>query len=170
MRLWATSKLADQIASGQVSAREKVAYFVFASVFVVAAGYAADWGPRDRSWLHAYEGIVVCVVTLAGAHRVASSYRAAIDGPFFEMAYLLSVPLLVKTTLAAWVAAYGAEWLVSAIVPHLSADSTETAQAIEYWWTRIGQVFPFVLAVTIASVFWFRLAHHVAYVVAKRGA
>jgi hypothetical protein len=50
MHLWATSTLADQIVSGQVPAREKVAYFVFATVFVVATGYASDWGPRDRSW------------------------------------------------------------------------------------------------------------------------
>jgi hypothetical protein len=74
MHLWATSKLADQIASGEVPPREKITYFVFAAVFVIAAGYAAEWGPSDRSWLHAYEGVVVCVVTLTGAHRVASSY------------------------------------------------------------------------------------------------
>lgn len=171
MHFWATPKLAEQIAAGQVPARDKTAYYVFTAVFLTVAGYAADWGlPIDRSWLHAYEGVVVCVITLAGAHRVVSSYRTPIDGPFFEMAYLLSVPLLVKTTLAYWAATYAFQWLARAVVPHLSADSLELANAIEYWLHRTGQLFPFVLAVVIAFVFWFRLAHHVAYVVSKRGA
>jgi hypothetical protein len=93
-----------------------------------------------------------------------------IDAAFFEMAYLLSVPILIKTTLAAWAAIYVASWLSSAIVPYLSADSPESAQALEYWWGRAWQVYPFLVAVVIAAVYWFRLAHHVAYVVAKRGA
>jgi hypothetical protein len=170
MQLWATSKLADQIAAGQVSAREKVGYFIFAAVFSVATGYAVDWGPRDTSWLHVYEGIVVCVITFAGAQKVASCYQAPIDGAFFEMAYLLSVPLLIKTTLAAWVAIYGGYWLFSAALPHISADSAESAKAISYWLGRTSQIFPFLVAVAIALVFWFRLAHHVTYIAAKRSA
>jgi hypothetical protein len=170
MHLWATSRLANQIASGEVPQREKVRYYVFAAIFVVVLGYASDWGPRDRSWLHVYEGVVVCVITLAGAHRVVTSYCKPIDGAFFEMAYLLSVPLMVKTTAAAWAAIYGGYWLWAAILPHISADSAESANALSYWLGRLWQVFPFLVAVAVAFVFWFRLAHHVGYVVAKRDA
>ena len=171
MQLWATSKLADQIAAGQVSAREKVGYFIFAAVFSVVTAYAVDWvSPRDTSWLHLYEGIVVSVITFAGAQRVASCYQASIDGAFFEMAYLLSVPLLIKITLAAWVAIYVGYWLFSVALPHISADSAESANAISYWLGRTSQIFPFLVAVAAALVFWFRLAHHVTYIAAKRDA
>ena len=170
MHLWATSKLADQIVAADVPAREKVGYFVFAAGFVVVFGYATAWFPVDRSWFYLYEGVVVSVVTLAGAYRVAESYPSPIDGAFFEMAYLLSVPLLIKTTLAGWVAIYGGSWLFSAILPHVSVGSTESAHALSYWLGRAWQIFPFLVAVAIAIVYWYRLAHHVAYVVAKRGA
>ena len=69
--------------------------FVFAVVFAVVIGYAAAYGSLHSSWLMFYEGAVVGVVTFAGAQKVTQSYGRAIDGEFFEMAYLLSVPLLV---------------------------------------------------------------------------
>jgi hypothetical protein len=171
MHLWATPKLADEIVTGSVSAREKVAYYVFAAVFYVAIGYAVGYvGSLNASWFYVYEAAVVAVVTFAGAHKVASSYRRPIDGEFFEMAYLLAVPLTVKTTLAMWVAMWGGSWLVSALLTQISPDSEETARALSYWFGRLWQILPFLVAVVIAAVFWYRLAHHVAYVVAKRGA
>ena len=171
MHLWATPKLADQIAAGEVSAREKVAYFVFAQVFYIAIGYATGYlSSFHASWLYVYEAAVVGVVTLAGAQKVASSYRRPIDAGFFEMAYLLSVPLTVKTTLASWVASLGGSWLFSAVLERLSPESAESARALSYWSGRLWQIFPFLVAVAIAVVFWYRLAHHVAYVVTKRAA
>jgi hypothetical protein len=171
MHLWSTPKLADEIVAGEVSASEKVAYFVFAEVFYVAIAYAAWYvSSFHASWLYIYEAVVVGVVTLAGAHKVVSSYQRPIDGAFFEMAYLLSVPLMVKTTLAMWVAIWGGSWLMSALLEHLFPESVESAWALSYWVGRLWQVFPFLVAVAIAVVFWYRLAHHVAYVVAKRGA
>ena len=171
MHLWATSKLADEIVAGEVPTKQKVAYYVFAQVFYVAVAYAAQYGSSlHATWLYVYEAVVVGVVTLAGAHKVASSYQRPIDGAFFEMAYLLSVPLAVKTTLAMWVAMWGGSWLFSAVLMQFSPQSEESVRALSYWAGRLWQVFPFLVAVLIAVVFWYRLAHHVAYVVAKRGA
>jgi hypothetical protein len=170
LHLWATSKLANEIAVGQVSARDKMHYYVFSAVFLVAIGYAVDWSPADRSLFHLYEAVVVCIVTFAGALRVVSSYAKPIDGAFFEMSYLLSIPLVIKTTGAAWVAIYAADWLWSMLLPHISAESAESARAISYWLHRVRQAYPFLIAVAVTMVFWFRLAHHVAYVVAKRDA
>jgi hypothetical protein len=86
------------------------------------------------------------------------------------MTFLLSVPLIVKTTLAAWIVIYGASWLFSRALPYVSAATAESAFALSYWIGRFWQVFPFVVAVIIAIVYWARLAHHVAYVVARRDA
>jgi hypothetical protein len=171
MHLWATRKLADEIVVGAVSASEKNVYFVFAVVFAVVIGYAAAYGSLHSSWLYVYEGAVVGVVTFAGAQKVTQSYGRAIDGEFFEMAYLLSVPLLVKTTLASWVAIWGGYWLFSILVPNLPVpESDEAYRALSYWVGRLWHVFPFVVAVTIAVVYWYRLAYHVTYVVNRRGA
>jgi hypothetical protein len=136
-------------------------------VLSYAAGYASFHG----SWLYVYEAAVVAVVTFAGAKKVTQSYQRPIDGAFFEMAYLLSVPLLVKTTLASWVAIWGGYRLISVHVPHLPAsDSAEASQALAYWIGRMWQVLPFLVAVIVAVVYWYRLAHHVAYVANRRGA
>ena len=170
MHLWATPRLADEIVAGEVTASEKVAYYVFAQVFYIAIGYAAGYSSAHVSWLYVYEAVVVGVITLAGAHRVASSYQRPIDGGFFEMAYLLSVPLTVTTALALWVAIWGGSWLFSVLLEQLSPETAESARALSYWVGRLWQVFPFLVAVAIAVVFWYRLAYHVAYVVAKRGA
>jgi len=169
MHLWDTQKLADEIVAGQVSANAKVSYFVFSAVFTIVLGYAAGYGSFHGSWLYVYEAAVVGAVTFAGAKKVARSYLRPIDGEFFEMAYLLSVPLLVKTTLASWIAIWGGYWLISALVPQLPvSDSAESSQALAYWVNRIWQVLPFLVGVTIALVYWYRLAHHVAYVAHKR--
>jgi hypothetical protein len=171
MHLWDTRKLADEIVAGQVAVPEKIAYFVFSQVFYVAVGYAAGYGSYDASWLYIYEAVVVAVVTFAGARKVVSSYQVPVDGGFFEVTYLLSVPLLVKTTLAAWVAIMGGYWLFSTLVPHLPApESAASAQAYSYWVGRLWQVLPFLVGVTVAVVYWYRLAHHVSYVVDHRNA
>jgi hypothetical protein len=170
MHLWATRKLADEIVAGQVSTGEKVTYFVLAQILFVAAGYAAGFGSIHVSWLYLYEAAVVGVVTFAGARKVVLSYQRPIDGAFFEMTFLLSVPLFVKTTLASWVAIWGGSWLFWAILPHLSPDSEESAPVILYWVNRLWQALPFLVAVAIAVVFWYRLAVHVAYVANKRDA
>jgi len=171
MHLWATRKLADEIVAGQVSASDKVAYFVFAAVFYVAFGYAAGYTSIHATWLYLYEAVVVVVVTFAGARKVTLSYQRPVDGGFFKMAYLLSVPLLVKTTLAAWAAVFGSSWLLSILLPLLpQPDSAESARALSYWVGRLWEVIPFLVGVTIAVIYWYRLSHHVAYVVNKRGA
>jgi hypothetical protein len=172
MYLWATRKLADEIIAGEVSAHQKSAYFVFAMVFYVVAGYAAGYSSYDNySWFYVYEALVVGVVTFTGAHKVTLSYRRPLDGQFFEMAYLLAVPLLVKATVAAWVAIWGGDWLLSILLSELPAPQTaESARALSYWVGRLWQVLPFLVAVAIAVVYWYRLAHHVAYVASKRGA
>jgi hypothetical protein len=168
MHLWATRKLADEIVAGQVSPREKIAYFVFAQVFYVAIGYAAGYVSDHADWFYVYQAVVIVVVTFIGARKVVSSYPEPIDGEFFEMAYLLSVPLLVKTTLAAWLVIYGGYWLLSVLLPQLPQPETaESARALSYWVGRLWQLFPFLVGVTTAVVFWYRLAHHVAYVVNK---
>ena len=169
MHLWATSKLGDEIAAEQVSPRDKVGYFVVAQVLVVAIGYAVNYVPSHGSWLYVYEAVVVVVITFAGAYRVASSYKQPVDGAFFEAAYLLSIPLIIKTTLASWAVIYGGYWLLGAIAPHINA-SADSSQALTYWLGRLWEIFPFLVAVSITLIYWFRLAHHVAQVVAKRGA
>ena len=170
MRLWSTSKLANDIVSGRVTPRDKASYFVLGQVLVVAIGYAASLNSPESFWMYVYEAVVVTVVTFAGAGRVLSTYKAPADGSFFEMVYFLSVPLIIKTTVAAWVAIYGGSLLFAAVLPHLSATSAESAFTMSYWLSRLWQVFPFVVAVVIAIVYWSRLTHHVAYVVANRGA
>jgi hypothetical protein len=171
MHLWATLKLADEIVAGQVSASEKIAYFVFTQVFFVANGYAAGYtGSVHVSWLYLYEAVVVGVVTYAGARKVVLSYQRPIDGGFFEMTFLLSVPLVVKTTLAMWVGIWGGSWLLSALLPHLSTESEASARAISYWVSRLWQALPFLVAVVVAGVFWYRLAFHVTYVTNRRSA
>jgi hypothetical protein len=170
MHLWATRKLADEIARGTVTARDKVAYFVLLQFLFIAIGYAAGYGSFRVSWLYVYEAVVVGVITFAGAHRVVSSYQHPIDGGFFEMAYLLSAPLTIKTTLASWVAIWGGSWLLGVLLEHLPIESNDAARAASYWGNALWQTLPFVTAAAIAVVFWYRLAHHVAYVVAKRGA
>jgi len=172
VHLWATRKLADEIVVGEVSARDKIAYYVFAMVFYVVAGYAAGYSSYDNySLFYVYEAVVVGVVTFAGAHKVTLSYRAPLDGHFFETVYLLSVPLVIKATIAAWVAIWGGNWLLSTLLPHLPVPQTaESARTLSYWVGRLWQVLPFLVAVVIAVVYWYRLAHHVAYVVNKRGA
>ena len=170
MHLWATRKLADEIVARQVPSKEKIAYFVFAAVFCVVVGYAAGYTAFHLTWLYIYEGVVVSVVTFAGAHKVTQAYRRPIDSEFFEMTYLLAVPLLVKTTLASWVAVWGGGWLLSIYLPLFpTPESAESARALSYWVGRLWQVLPFLVAVIVAVVFWYRLAIHVAYVADKRG-
>jgi len=171
MHLWATKKLAEEIAAGHVSVREKIAYYVFAQIFYVAIGYAAGYASFQMSWLYVYEAAVVAVVTFAGARKVVVSYPRPIDSEFFEQTYLLSVPLMVKTTLASWVAIWGGSWLLSIVLPHLPEPETaESARILAYWVGRLWQLFPFVVAVIIAVVFWYRLAFHVAHVASRRSA
>ena len=170
MHLWATSKLADQIAAEQVSSADKVAYFVLAQVLLAALGYAVNYLPSHGSWLYVYEAVVVVVITFAGAHRVVSSYKGPIDSAFFEAAYLLSIPLIIKITLASWVAIYSGYWLLGAIAPHINIASADSAQALTYWFGRLWETLPFLVAVLVALIYWSRLARHVAYVVANRGA
>jgi hypothetical protein len=74
MHLWDTKALGDEIAFGRVTSKEKAAYFVLAAVFYLAIGYIAGYGPSHYSWIYVYEALVVCVVTLAGANKVASAY------------------------------------------------------------------------------------------------
>lgn len=169
MHLWATPRLAEEIVERQVPAGEKLAYFVFAQVFYVTIGYAAGYfSSFHGTWIYVYEAVVVGAVTFAGARKVASSYGRPLDGEFFEMAYLLSVPLLVKTTVATWTAIWGGSWLFGLIAEHLSPESEASARAYSYWFGRLWQMLPFLVAVVIAVVFWYRLAIHVAYVVNKR--
>ena len=168
MHLLSTSKLADEIVADRVSTREKAAYFVMLQVLVIALGYAAGFSPPQNLWMYVYEGLVVCVVTFAGAGRVVSSYGRPLDTAFFEATYLLSVPLLVTTTVAAWVAMYGGSWLFSTMIPHVSATSAESADALSYWLGRLWWGYTFIVAVVITIVFWVRLAHHVGYVASKR--
>ena len=171
MHLWATQKVAEQIVAGQIATRDKTAYFVFAAVFYTVLGYASGYASYHASWLYVYEAVVVVVVTFAGAHKVVSSYQKPIDGEFFEMAYLLSVPLLVKTTILAWGTIWGGFWLFSTISPYLPTPETaESAQALSYWVGRLWQVLPFLAQVTAVVVYWYRLAHYVTYVVTKSGA
>jgi len=168
VHLWATRTLADQLVAGTVAARTKVIYYIFAQVFYLAVGYAASYGPFHGSWLYIYEGIVVAVITFAGAQRVASSYGRQIDGTFFEIAYLLSVPLTVKATAAAWLAIYGGYWLFNRALSQVSTESADSARAFSYWSGRLWEVWPFLVAAAIAVVFWSRLAHHVRYVATAR--
>jgi hypothetical protein len=170
MHLWRTTKLADDIALGRVTSNERVAYFVFAQVLFVAIGYIAGYGPSHHSWLYVYEAVVVCVVTFAGARRVAATYSIPIDAGFFEATFLLSVPLTIKMTAAMWIADYGGWWALDVILQRLSVETAESARAYSYWFSRAYDLLPFVVAVIIAVVFWLRLTHHIAYVVSKRGA
>ena len=170
MHLWATQKLADEIAAGNVTAREKATYFVIAQVLFIAVGYAAAYGPSHLSWLYLYEGVLVAVVTFAGAQKVVASYERPIDGEFFQMSFLLSVPIFVKTTMASWVAIYGGYWLFGTVLPQISTDSADSARALSYWVPRAWELLPFFVGVIVAIVFWLRLAHHVRYVAQRRGA
>ena len=170
MHLWATRILADEIAAGSVTTREKTSYFVFAQVLFIAVGYAAAYGPSHWSWLYMYEGVLVAVVTFAGAQKVVVSYQRPLDGEFFQMFFLLSVPIFVKTTLASWVAIYGGYWLFGTVLPHISTGSADSAQALSYWVPRVWELLPFLVGVIVAVVYWLRLAHHVGYVAQKRGA
>jgi len=59
----------------------------------------------------------------------------------------------------------------SLVLPHLpEPESAEAARTFAYWVGRLWQLFPFVVAVTVAVVFWYRLAFHVAHVAGKRSA
>jgi hypothetical protein len=168
MRLWDTSKLADDIVGDQISPKEKLAYYVLAQVFYSAVGYAALYGLSSRSWLFVYEAVVVCVIVFAGANRVASLYPRPLDGSFFETAYLLAIPLSIKATLAIWLLIYGWWWAVSTIVPKLSIEGP--AIAITYWLNRGWELVPFLVVVIVSIVFWQRLARHVQQVATRRGA
>jgi hypothetical protein len=170
MHFWNTSKLASEIVADRVTARDKAWYFVFGQVFWVATGYAASLNAPQGLWFYVYEGVVVAVVTFAGAGKVLSTYGKSPDATFFEMIYVLSVPLMIKATLAAWTAIYGGSWLFLASLPYASPTSAESALALSYWLGRLWQVFPFVVAVVIAAVDWSRLNYHVAYIVKGRGA
>jgi hypothetical protein len=170
VHLWATGKLADEIAAGTVSSRDKMLYFVLLQVLAVAIGYAVGFIPFHASWMYVYEAVVVIVITFAGARRVTLAYQGAVDGGFFEMAYLLSVPLTVKTTVASWVAIWGGTWLIRRILEGLTLESADAARAVSYWGRAAWELVPFVVAAVIAVVFWYRLAHHVAYIIAKKGA
>ena len=170
MHLWATRQLADEIIAGDLTTRDKVTYFVVFQVLLIALGYASGLGTRQFSWLYLYEAILVVVVTFAGAQKVVSSYSNPVDAEFFETTYLLSVPLFVKTTLVAWIAIYGGHWLFAKALPHISTESEGSARLLTYWLPRLWDLLPFLVGVVVVFIFWIRLAHHLRYVVAKRGA
>ena len=168
LNLWNTRRLAEDIAAERLTSGDKVAYYVFAATFYMAFAYLGSIGPPHYTWLNMYEGIVVCVVTFVGARRVAATYPDPIDARFFEMSFLLSIPLTIKVTAVLWIGDYTGWWLIGKVLENSVDWAEESARAAAYWGNRGNDLLPFVLAAVVAVVFWLRLAHHVGYVVGKR--
>jgi hypothetical protein len=170
MHLWSTSKLADQLVTGKVPAGDKVNYFLLSAGLSVVLMYAIYWRPGARSWFRVFEALVMVVVAVGGAKRIVLIYRRPVDGRFFEMVSLISVPIFLKAVVIFCLLTFSPYLLVPWVVPWLSLNSTDSAQAVAYWYGQWQQIFPFLVATLIAFAFWSRLAYHVAYVVNKRGA
>ena len=168
LNLWNTKRLADDVAGERLTSRTKEMYYVFSAVFYMVFAYLGSNGPPHYTWLHLYEGIVVCGVTFVGARRVVAAYSEPLDARFFETSFLVSIPLMIKATVVSWGGVYAAWWVLGwAMEQNVALD--EPSRAVNYWGSRAYDLIPFILAVAVAVVFWLRLAHHVTYVVAKRG-
>lgn len=146
MRWWSVKKLSDELRAGRVSKREKLQYFLAASVVSALTMNIAYFTPVSKDSVIWVETAAVILITIFGTLYCFRANEGGDGLEFLDRLFCLAWPLLVKIL----VAFSGVYLLYVVVVTAMSGENTEEAFA------RLTYV-DTIFVILIEAFYYFRL-------------
>ena len=102
MYLWNTEKLAEQIASDQLSSESKFQYLIVSNILFAIAGYLVWYFsamPTPSEFNYWFEALLVLIITIGGTLKCKEAFSPATRLSLIESFFILSLPLSIKMNL-----------------------------------------------------------------------
>lgn len=156
LHLWQTSKLADDLAADRLSERDALGYMLCGAVLYVQAMYWSLWFGAYRDWAFFLELAVVLAASLIGVYECYKANGGKEGSVFITRLAALAVPIGLKLAILSIVAGLAMYYAA----PHV-LSSTFRDPALVY------RYLSFVMPVAFTFIYYWRIAHHIAYVRAR---
>ena len=165
MYLWNTEKLAEQIASDQLSADTKFQYLLASNILFAVVGYIVWYlsdVPTPSEFNYWLEALLILIITVGGTLKCKEAFAPAKGLSLIESFFILSLPLSIKLYLFMAISLA----LIPVAVEYIAATQhTIITNNIETAADFLNAIYlHHGTALEIATVIWFfwRMKHHLS--------
>ncbi|MCB4358177.1 hypothetical protein [Quatrionicoccus australiensis] len=153
-----SKRLARELASGEVSSRQRSYYLLAASLSSAAFGYSGLVSANPLwSWLSLYEAVVVAFITVVGLSRAYDAAGGDASSDFIAQFMCLSLPINITTTLPVW----GCFWLITIVFRQTLIALAESHSELAINLSHIGGSFfgllAFLAVAITEAIFFYRI-------------
>jgi len=168
MYLWNTEKLAEQIASDQLSADSKFQYLLASNILFALVGYIVWYFssiPTPSEFNYWFEALLVLIITVGGTLRCKEAFAPAKGLSLIESFFILSLPLSIKIYLFMAISFA----IIPLFVKYFAAtDFMANLDNIDTAIDFLNAIYRHhSIAIEIGTAYWFfwRMKHHLARIV-----
>lgn len=162
MYLWNTRELAESLAKGKVSPKEKLLYLIVGQTLYILFSFAPLLASTPIDWIDIGEVISVLSITVIGLYFSYKSNGGESGSGLLEYFVCLTVPLFIKVIVFFWGLYAAFFWTTGFFVAKLPSDLDQVL-----YYTYKGVTFFVVVAATL--FFYWRMSFHIKFIRMNRG-
>lgn len=159
VRLFSARRVADDLANGRVSPRQRGYYLAASTIVMVVVNYSALFaGNPAWTWLSLFEAIVIVVVTIYGLTACYESAGGDANSHFVSEFVCLSVPVGLTTTLCVWSIYWAIGFAFRETILGLSESHYQFAVNLHRIGSNFFGLLAFLVVVLTEVIFYFRMS------------
>ena len=165
-----TRRLAEDLAYGRVSNRDKAYYLLVGWVLYSAIGYSTlVFSNQSRTWLGAFEAFMIVVIAVIGVQSCYEASGGDNNDNFVVDFTCLLVPLTIKIYVVVWGLYWLAAWGYHAVaVTGVAYDSEDAARFVFFISRHAGYLATLFAVLATQAALFLRMRIHVASIASMR--